>query len=320
MADEKQNAGSGDEQKGNRDGEPAGGAAGRTGGSKRDIVDVLKTIDRRIIFFLIALAVVIPLVLNLVFSVRTSPIVEAIFDKVESLPPGSKILVSFDYGPSTVPENQPMAEAVVRHALQRNLKVYMMAVWATGPPQTTVLVRNVIDRDFPNKVYGRDWINLGYKAGNQGLINAILLDLKGMYTTDVAGAPINSFEMMQDVHNLTDMSFIVCIGSGFPGVREWVQFAGDPGNIPIAGAVTAVEAPLLYPYYPRQLLGLMGGLQGAAEYEAAVAKNYPHFGPDAQQAVRLMGPQTVAHLVIIAFVVIGNIAFFAERRRGRKKA
>jgi hypothetical protein len=284
---------------------------------KRDIIDILKAIDRRIIFLLIALAVIIPLIFHLVFSIRTSPIVQAVFDKVEGLPPGSKVIISFDYGPSTVPENQPMAEAIARHALKKNLKLYLMAVWATGPPQVDVLVTNVISKDFPDKVYGRDWINLGYKAGNQGLINAILLDLKAMYTTDVHGTPIYNFEMMKDVKNLTDMSLIVCIGSGFPGVREWVQFAGDPGNIPVAGAVTAVEAPLLYPYYPRQLLGLLGGLQGAAEYEAALVKRYPQYlgEPRCAQAVQLMGPQTVAHLVIIAFVIIGNIGFFAERRR-----
>ena len=283
--------------------------------ARKDVIDVLKAIDRRIIFLLIALAVILPLIFHLVFSVRTSPIVQAIFDKVEALPPGSKVMVSFDYGPSTVPENQPMAEAVCRHILAKDLKLYMMAVWATGPPQVEVLATNVIERDFPSKAYGVDWINLGYKAGNQGLINAILLNLKGMYTTDVHGASIDGFEMMKDVQNLTDMSLIICIGSGFPGVREWVQFAGDPGRIPVAGGVTAVEAPLLYPYYPRQLLGLMGGLQGAAEYEAAVVKKYPQYKEHAEKAVKLMGPQTVAHLVIIAFVIIGNIAFFGERRR-----
>jgi hypothetical protein len=286
---------------------------------KLDIVEILRTIDRRIIFLLIALAVILPLVFHLVFSVHSSPIVEAIFDEIEGLPPGSKVLVSFDYGPSTVPENQPMAEAVVRHILHKDLKLYMMAVWPTGPPQAEVLITNVIETDFPNKVYGTDWINLGYKAGNQGLINAILLDLKGMYTTDIEGTGIDEFEMMKDVDNLTDMSLIICIGSGFPGVREWVQFAGDQGDIPVAGGVTAVEAPLLYPYYPRQLLGLMGGLQGAAEYEAALVSKYPQYKERSEQAIQLMGPQTVAHLVIIAFVVVGNIAFFAERSRNRRR-
>ena len=33
--------------------------------------------------------------------------------------------------------------------------------------------------------------------------------------------------------------------------------------------------------------------------------------------LRMMGPQTLAHIVIMAFIVIGNIAFF-RGRRGKK--
>lgn len=275
-------------------------------------------LDRRAIFVLIALSVIIPLVLRLVFPVYPSEIVARVFDKIESLPPGSRVLLSLDYSPSTAPENQPMASAIARHVLERGGKLYIMALWATGPGQANVLIDEVLRREFPNKVEGVDWVHLGYKAGNQGLINAILLDLKSMYTTDAGGTAIGAIPMMQDVRNLKDFQLIAGIGSGFPGVKEWVQFAGDRGNIPIAGAVTAVEAPLLYPYYPQQLLGLMGGLQGAAEYESQLLRRYPRFRGTGDTAVRLMGPQAVAHTVIIIFVLIGNLAYVVERRRQRR--
>jgi len=275
-------------------------------------------IDRRVIFILIALAVAIPMALNLVFVVRPSPIVEAIFDKVESLPPGSKVLISFDYGPSTVPENQPMADAMTRHCLIKGHKVYLMAVWATGEAQANVTIDRVIRGEFPDRENGVDWIHLGYKAGNQGLINAIFNDIKGMFTTDVTGRDINTFPIMASVNGLRDFDLILSAASGKPGLKEWVQFAGDRGNIPVAGGVTAVEAPLLYPYYPRQLLGLMGGLQGAAEYEAAIVRAYPKYRETSMVAVRSMGPQTIAHLVIIFFVVVGNVAFFIQRSREKK--
>jgi hypothetical protein len=74
-----------------------------------------------------------------------------------------------------------------------------------------------------------------------------------------------------------------------------------------------VEAPLLYPYYPKQLLGLMGGLQGAAEYEAALVLAYPQYEATSTEAIQRMGPQTVAHLVIILFIVLGNAAYFRSR-------
>lgn len=275
-------------------------------------------LDRRVIFVVIGLSVMIPLILKLIFPVQSSEIVRNIYDEIEGLPPGSGVLLSLDYGPSTAPENQPMASAITRHVLVRDCKLYIMALWPTGPGQAGILIDEVLRAEFPEKVEGVDWVHLGYKAGNQGLINLILLDMKSMYTTDNDGHAINEIPMMDDIRNLTDFDLIFGVGSGFPGVKEWVQFAGDRGNIPITGGVTAVEAPLLYPYYPKQLLGLMGGLQGVAEYEAELVSGYPQFTETGQTAIRLMGPQAVAHTVIILFVVIGNISYFVERRRSRK--
>lgn len=282
---------------------------------KQDWVYKLSRLDRRIIFIFIGLAVAVPLILRLVIPQPPSPIVRNIFDKIESLEPGSKVLLSFDYGPSTAPENQPMAQSITRHVLARDLQLYMMSLWATGAGQTRILIEEVLQEEFPGKVEGEDWVNLGFKAGNQGLINAILLDIKALYTADANGVPINDILMMRDVNALPDFDLIFAIGSGFPGVKEWIQFAGDRGDIPIAGGVTAVEAPLLFPYYPKQLLGLMGGLQGAAEYEAVLVENYPQFKGTGYDAVKLMGPQAVGHTVIILFIIIGNVMFFIERSR-----
>lgn len=281
-------------------------------------VERVGRLDRRVIFVVIGLSVVIPLVAKLVFPVYPSKIVKDIYDRIESLPVGSRVALSLDYGPATAPENQPMASAIARHVLERDCRLYVMALWATGPGQANILIDDVLRAEFPDKIEGTDWVHLGYKAGNQGLINAILLDLKGMYTTDSDGRAIDEIPMMDEIRNLTDFDLIFGVGSGFPGVKEWVQFAGDRGDIPIAGGVTAVEAPLLYPYYPKQLLGLMGGLQGVAEYEATLVEQYPRFKETGETAVRLMGPQAVAHTVIILFVLIGNVAYFVERRRTGK--
>ena len=281
------------------------------------LIDRLHHLDRRIIFLLIALAVIIPMLLNLVFIVRPSPIVERLFDKVESLPPGSKVLISYDYGPSTVPENQPMADALVRHCMIKGHRLYIIAVWATGEAQANLTIDRVLHGEFPQKQAGIDYVQLGFKAGGQGLINAIFNDLKGMYTTDASGAEINSIPMMADIKGLRDFDLILSVASGKPGLKEWVQFAGDRGNIPVGGGTTAVEAPLLYPYYPKQLLGLMGGLQGAAEYEATLVTKYPKYLETSAVAVKSMGPQAVAHLVIICLVIVGNIAFFLQRRQDK---
>ncbi len=280
--------------------------------------DAIKNIDRRIIFLFIALSVIIPLLARIEFTERAGPIVKNIFDKVESLPAGSRVLLSLDYGPSTVPEIQPMVNALVRHCNEKQLKIYFMCLWATGQNLTTITIDSVQAKEFPEKVYGVDYVNLGYKAGNEGLINVIITDMKKMYTTDVHGTDINKLEIMKPVRNLTSFDLIVGLGGGTPGIKEWILFAGDPGGIPVAGGCTAVQAPLLYPYWPNQLLGLLGGIKGAAEYESELIKHYPKYKSQSHPGINMMGPQAIAHIVIMVFIIIGNITFFIERSREKK--
>jgi len=286
--------------------------------TKLTLIEKLGRVDRRIIFLVMALAVLIPLLVHYTTTIPASPIVQNLFDKVEILPSGARVLISFDYGPSTAPENQPMATSITRHCLEKNLRIYMISLWATGPRQAMELIDEVIKPEFPDKKDGVDWVHLGFKAGGQGLINTLLADFRAMYTTDVNGVSVDKIPMMEGVTSLKDFDFIYCIGSGQPGNKEWIQFAGDPGHIPVGGGTTAVMAPQLYPYYPKQTVGLLGGLQGAAEYEAALIARYPKYGDMSRVASEKMGPQVSAHLVIAAFIILGNVTFLIERRRRRK--
>ncbi len=283
-----------------------------------DFYQRIRDIDRRVIFLFIGLSVIMPLIFQLEFPEYPSPPVRAIFDKIESLPEGSKVLLAFDYDPPSEPELQPMATAVMRHCCKKNLKMYIVALWPMGQFMAGRTIDRVIKEEFPDKVYGRDYVNLGYKSGGPGVINVILTDFRKMYPADAYGASIDDIEMMRGVKNLKNMDLIVDFSAGDPGLKQWIQFAGDPGKIPTCGGVTAVSAPLLYPYYPRQMFGIMGGIKGAAEYESALMRRYPEFKGRSRNAIIRMGPQTVAHIVIMAFIVIGNITYFIDRRREKR--
>jgi hypothetical protein len=70
---------------------------------------------------------------------------------------------------------------------------------------------------------------------------------------------------------------------------------------------TAVQAVFLYPFYQSgQIKGFLGGLKGAAEYETSIER--PAFG------VRGMGSQTLGHVLIVLFIVLGNLGYLAARR------
>ncbi|MCX6825691.1 MAG: hypothetical protein NTV06_00275, partial [candidate division Zixibacteria bacterium] len=274
-----------------------------------------REVERRLIFLFIGLAVAVPILFKISFSEKATPIVKAVYDRIEQMPAGSKILISYDYDPPMAPEVNPMTDAFLRHAMIKGHKVYLMNLWATGQPLVTTVVDSIIKREFPEKINGLDYVNLGYKAGGTGVLNVIITDIRKMYLTDVNGANLDSLPMMRGIKSLRDMDLLISVGGGYPGIKEWIQFAGDPGHIPMAGGCAAVTAPLLYPYYPTQLIGLLGGIKGAAEYESELKRNYPRFANTPQLGIKMMGPQTMAHLVIMAFIIIGNISYFIARRK-----
>jgi hypothetical protein len=273
-----------------------------------------KEVERRVIFGFVLIAVSAPILFPITFHEQISPVVKAVFDKIESLPAGSTVAISFDFDPAMAPEVQPMANAFTRHCLAKGHKVVFLSLWATGQSLLTGTLDTVVRREFPEKHERVDWVNLGYKAGGQGVLNVIVSDLRKMYPTDVNAVPLDSVPMLAEVMAFRDLSLILAVGGGFPGPKEWVLYVGDPGNVPVAVGAAAVTAPQLYPYYPRQVIGILGGIKSAAEYESALVDKYPQFKSVDKPGLRMMGPQTLAHMVIMMFIVIGNVVYFRSKR------
>ena len=236
-----------------------------------------REVERRIVFLFVAFSVALPLLFEITFEIKATPIVKTIFEKVESLPPGSTVLLSFDYDPAVAPEVGPMASAFLRHCLIKGHKVICMSLWVTGQSLMTRTVADITGNEFPEKIDGVDWVNIGYKAGNEGVLNVIVTDIKKMFPTNINGIPYDSLEIFDGIRSCGDLDLILVVGSGQPGAKEWVLFVGDVAGVPLAAGVSAVSAPQLYPYYPGQLLGLLGGVKGAAEYESELREKYPQF-------------------------------------------
>ncbi|HPF33856.1 MAG TPA: hypothetical protein P5571_03695 [Candidatus Krumholzibacteria bacterium] len=276
----------------------------------------LERLDRRWIFLTLALSVIAALLYEPVFPDRPGELVRPIFDRLESLAPGTPVLVSLDYSPSSAPELEPMAEALTRHALLRGLPLCYLSLWPTGNNMAERLESDLIATEHPEAVYGRDWVTLGFQAGGELLAHAMIDSLGSRFLTDSRGTPLKEIPALAHVVGLGDFGLVVSLSAGTPGLKEWVLYVGDAGGIPLAGGCTGVGAPQFFPYYPRQLMGLMAALKGAAEYEAALARVYPGQVPEVMRATRGMGPQAVAHLVIVGFILLGNGALLRRRSGG----
>ncbi len=68
------------------------------------------------------------------------------------------------------------------------------------------------------------------------------------------------------------------------------------------------------------MIGMLGGLKGASEYERLFLDKYAALrdrstdGPGLYTAIKGMDAQTIIHTVILVFILLGNLAFFLGRK------
>ena len=287
----------------------------------KKIFILLGSLDRRIIFLIVGLSVLIPLIqpewVN--FPIRPTPESQIVFYEINNLNEGDKVLLSFEYGPSTKPEIHPMAIAILKHLYAKNIQVYGFALWPDGNFMSTEAFSEVSD-DYDKK-YGVDYVNLGYKPGGEAVIKGIASDIRTLYTVDLQGTSINDIPMMKDVVNIEDFDFVFSLSAGFPGSKEWVQYACDPKNIPLSTGCTSIQVTDIMPYVENdQIRGILAGMPGAAEYESLVEAELQkmEIAGKPGEASGMMAAQSIAHVVIVLFIIFGNISYFITRKKNRK--
>jgi hypothetical protein len=268
----------------------------------------LEKLDRRWIFLAMGLLVLFPLLFPLALPLFVSSPVQSFVKAVDSIPNGSKVLMSCDYDPSGIPEMVPMTRTALRHLLDKKCKVIITVLWNGGPGLVDKVVRKVVDEEYPDLKYGVDYVNLGYKAGDEAVMVLMGQGIVNAFPKDYRGSDTRSMPIMRGVRDYSSFPMLVNISSGYPGTKEWVQQVQARFHLPMVAGVTAVSAPEFYPYLQSgQLLGLLGGMAGAAEYEKARGEK--------GSATRGMDAQSLAHFFVAFCILLGNVVQWTKPRR-----
>jgi len=271
-----------------------------------------RTDDRRFIYLSVAFYVIFPVLVTLRLPTSISPEAKQLYDAVEALPDSSTVLLTFDYYPSTLAETEPMSRAALKHLFRKNCKVLTMTTVPLGGPSIAERVTREIAGQY-GKIYGIDYVNLGYKANYVAVLKGMGSSIEAIYPTDNSGTPLSQIPMMKHIENYSNIDFIFAVSDNAI-VDYWISIVHAQYGKRVGAGVTAVSAPQYFAYLDAgQLAGMLGGMKGAAEYEMLVKQP--------GSAVKGMTAQSLVHLFIVFSVIAGNATYLAKRkRRGGEKA
>jgi hypothetical protein len=270
-----------------------------------------KMFDRRIIFLGLALAVIIPLLVPVGVPLKVSRPVRDFYAVVEDLPAGARVLLSCDYDPAAKAEIYPMNLAILRHLFRRDIKVVAFSLWEGGPPMAERALK-IVAEEY-GKTYGVDYVNLGFKEGREATMVALGENIRNTFPTDYYRTPIDSISLLNDAENYGDFHLLISLTAGYPGGREYAKYVQPRFDIQLICAVVATGVPFLMPYYQsQQISGLLTGIIGGAEYEELIGA--PGW------AKRTMDPLTIGHLMMVVFIVLGNVLYWVDRRSHKTRS
>lgn len=275
------------------------------------MLEFLVKLDRRLIYLAIGIAALVPLLFPFGLPVQPTPEVQGVYDKMDSLPPRSVLLLTMDFDPASAPELTPMAKAALRQAMRKNLRVIGLTLWQTGLGIMDGAFREIAEET--KREEGKDWVVLPYVPGQAALVLKLGQDFKGAYPQDIRDKSTADMEVLKGVESLKNIDFQVEIAAGVPGIGSWLVYGSQKCNYPMAAGATSVGTPEWYPYLQsKQIVGLMGGMRGAAEYEQII--DTPLKSRLAQKGLDAL---TVTSCLIILLVVVGNITYFMSKKSGK---
>jgi len=280
-------------------------------GQRKGIWDYLEDIPREVLYAVLLVFFVAPMIYPLGLPVPITANVRKWYATIDALQPGSVVMIDFGYSGGGEPELGPMAVVVYKHLFQKEgVKVICMSTSIEG----TQLWDKAMAEINPSRYgaeYGVDYIHIGYIAGGETAMAAIGKDLRATTSTDYHGDPLDQFPIMEGIVDATSFDLLICYTTGGDQSEGWVRQWYTVYGTPYMCSVLAMMVPTMLPYMNAgQIISVTSGAQ-AGEMESLVRA--PARGIKSADVI------TLTHILCLAYVVIGNVAYLAKKSQGGGK-
>jgi hypothetical protein len=272
----------------------------------------LEAIDVRLIYLVLWILIGIPLITPLYLPLSISPDTVKYYEAIEAIPPGSVVVFGMDVSPAGYGgELGPQARATAAHLFRRPIKIIFLSFWETGAPLIEDVWKNkFVAEAMKDKKYGVDYVNLGWIPGTETGMASFATDVwKTLEKGDYKGTKLADLPMMANVKTINDIYMLICIETGTPGGPEYLrQWQARNPNLKMLVGSLGVSVPANIAYVAAgQYISILRGGRGATEYQWLLKIVTPAdvMGSDAM---------TMSHVVVLVFLILGNIGYFATRK------
>jgi hypothetical protein len=296
----------------------------------------LQHIDRRWIYLVLAAGLIASLYNAKPVGLVVNSTVQSLYKAVEAAPAsaedGKIILLGCTFSASTLPENGNQMRAIMRHLMLTKKRFAIIAIAEPQGAQFGAEIAGSLAEEYGYE-YGTDWISLGYKPGTLAFFTTFARDIPQSVPKDgLRDADITSFPIMQGIRTIADVSLVI-EDTATASLQSWIYFVQAKYPVKLGYTCTGVMVAEAYPFLDSgQVIGMLPGMKGAADYEQLVDELETRAIVDGRKkmmyqastipllnlkkpARTLMFSQGVAHLIIIGFIILGNIGYFLSRRR-----
>jgi hypothetical protein len=276
----------------------------------KTIWDRLEDIPREILYALLLICIIVPMLFPIGFPVPISAEVQRWYDTIDKLPAGSAVMVDFGYSGGGEPELAPFAVATYAQLFKKTgIKVVAMATSSEGPLLYEKAMAELNPARF-GKEYGKDYIMIGYIAGTETAMAAVGKSISATTSTDYKGTPLSQYTIMKGVDKAEDFALLIEYTTGGDQSEGWVRQWYTSYHTPYLCCVLAMMVPTMLPYQKAgQIVSVVSGAQSG---QLEILAQAPGRGVKSADVI------SITHMLCIAFVVIGNIAYFGKKFSGGK--
>lgn len=263
-------------------------------------------VDRRILYLILFLNIAVFLMFPFKMPATITSPARGLYDAVDSLQPNDLVMISSNWSASTMAENQPQLEAIIKHLIRKGARFTLVSNEAQSRDLSKRIAAGVTQSsdNAEYHTYGQKWAHLGFVTDLIAAIRGMGSNLSEAVKQDVEGTPIDQLPVLQGAKSLKDYKMVIDVTPSGT-LPYWISYR--PPNLIVGYAPTSVMAAEGFTYLDsKQLVGMITGLKGAHEYEQLMGET--------GLGHKFINAISFSHVLILLFIGLGNLAMIMARR------